>query len=370
MASWLPPHIIGGSGGNNFQQFGNTAFRLVRTINVHSNSNNLTGISIFWLDGTSNGPIGTGRGRFRTITFDEGETVTQASLWASKSGTHTGRILLKTSTGQVLDNGGDVEGLEEFGIDVGSGYLGGIVGRHGDEVNSLGLRFMRPITSVEISNVQYNALPPNSNIIPNTITQTKHHNPGLDDVKWVFSNAVTRTNKTIWELPTFNRFGPGVQLRGAIPEITSSGGGKFEWRLTIRLNWAQTNSTPIWHPWKIESTLKPGQTILATSTIQAGSADVPFSSIVIIRLDDDSIMSYQDSGILKITQHRFPSGTYVDLADRKDFHSSEPFPNDDGKVPVVPEKDPARKDDDGKLVATTDLKVPVCDDGKLPAVPN
>lgn len=131
---------------------------------------------------------------------------------------------------------------------------------------------------------------------------------------------------------------------------------QFHWEVGSPITWEQSTSFPLRHSWDIGGILKPGQKILATSTIQVGAADVPFSSFVVIRLNNNASLSYQESGILRITQHKYATATYVDISGRTDFHLVEPFPNDDGKVPVEPQKDLARKDNDGKLVAIKDLK--------------
>lgn len=115
--------------------------------------------------------------------------------------------------------------------------------------------------------------------------------------------------------------------------------------------------------------MRPGQRILVTATIQFGAPGGEYSSTVIVRLNNGPILTYQERGSLNNFQHKYPGATYIDISDREDFDSEEPFPNDDGKVPVLPEKDPARKDNDRNSVATKDLEVQIDDDGKLPAVP-
>ena len=369
MSAWLPRHIIGGStSGGPFEIFGGNSGRFVRTIRVHYNRDNLFGISVTWTDGTNSPQIGRAQHSLRSITFSEGETVVRASLWGNGRGTRSGRIFLQTSRGQILDAGRDTRGQDEFIIDVGSGRLGGFVGRHGHEIDSLGFTFLRPITSVEITDVRYDALPPNSNIGTTVLTQTEFANLGSNNLLWRFANAVDRTDTTVWELSAFIRFGGGVRVRAGIPGIVSVT-GQFQWEVGAAVSWEQTTSTSLRHGWDIGGTLTPRQRILATSTLQVGTADVPFSSTVTIRLNNGAILSYQERGILRNVQHSFARASYVDLSGRGDFHSEEPFPNDDGKVPVVPGEDPAGKDDDGKLVATKDLEAHVGDDGKLPAVP-
>lgn len=355
MSAWVPPHTIGGFGGNTFEIFEGKNGKFVKTITVHANPVNLLGIAVTWTDGTSSPQIGRAQGTLKSITFSEGETITKVSLWLSRNFNRTGGISLLTSKGQDLTHGGSPDGRTIFNTDIGSGYLGGFSGRHGDQIDSLAFIFLRPISNVEITKVQYPNLPANSTIIPTTISQTTRENIFSTDIEWNASNTVVRTDTTVWDSLAFNRFGGIVRVRAGIPGIVS-GKDQFHWEVGAEISWKQSTSSPNQHGWEIRGTLKPGQKILATSIIQVGDANVRFSSLVVIRLNTNAVLSYQESAILRITQHKYPKGTWVDITSRTDFHSAEPFLNDDGKVPIEPEKDPARKDGDGKLVATKDLE--------------
>lgn len=369
MTAWLPRHIIGGStSGVPFEIFGGNSGRFVRTIRVHFNSDNLFGISITWTDGTNSPQIGRAEHFIRSITFSEGETVTRASLWGNGIGTRSGRIFLRTSRGQVLDAGRNTAGQDEFVIDVGSGHLGGFAGRHGYEIDSLGFIFLRPIMSSEITDVRYDALPPNSSIGTTTLTQTLFSNNGPNNQEWRFAHFMGITDTTVWELLAFIRFGGGVRVRAGIPRIASVS-GQFRWEVGAAISWEQTTSTTIQHSWDIGGILTPGLSILAAATLQVGTADVPFSSTVTIRLINGAILTYQERGILRSVQHSFARATAVEISGRGIFNSEESFPSDDEEVPVVLGKDPAQKDDVGKLVATNDLEAQVGGDGKPPAFP-
>lgn len=102
--------------------------------------------------------------------------------------------------------------------------------------------------------------------------------------------------------------------------------------------------------------MRPGQKILATSTIQVGDTIVPFSSSVEIRLKKTAVLTYTENGKQSISQHKYARATAVDITGRTEFLPVEPTPNNDGKVLIESKKDPARKDGDGNMVATKYLE--------------
>lgn len=187
-------------------------------------------------------------------------------------------------------------------------------------------------------------------MITSIVSQATHESKSEDEVKWNIANCVERTDSVVWELLALDKFGNTARVIAGIPDI-ASGDDSFYWEVGPPRSWERSESHSKQHKWEIEGILKPGRKILATSTIQVGAADVSFKSNVTISLNNNASLSYPESGTLRITLYRYAKGSWVDITG-KDFHSVEPFPNDDGKVPIEPEKYPARKDGDGKLVAT------------------
>lgn len=352
MTAWISHQAIGGFGGSPFEIFGGNG-KFVRTITVYANTVNLFGLYVTWTDATNTPIIGRATESSRTITFSAGETVTRASLWPSKDGTRTGGISLFTSKGQSLRHGGSDAGVKIFHADVGSGYLGGFAGRHGLQLGSLAFTFLRPNSSVEIVRVQYANLPGKSTIIPTTSAQSTQVNNTNTNIEWNAGGTVAKTDTTVWETLAFHRFGGKVRAKAGTPVIVSKD-NQFHWEVRAETSWEQRTSSQIQHSWDNKGTLRPRQKILATSTIQVGDATVPFSSSVEIRVQNTAVLRYPENGKLSITQHKFAKATAVEITGLTDFHPVEPIPNDDGKVPIEPEK--ARKEGDGNLVATNNLE--------------
>lgn len=153
--AWLPTHTIGGLGGRPFEIIAGDNGKFVKTISVYDVSNGLGGIIVTWTDDTESPQIGKTLGSLESITLTEGETITNATIWANRARNRAGRIELTTSKGQSLKQGTNFSALEGFTIDVGSGHLGGFSDRHEWEIDSLSFIFLRPISNVEIIDVQY-----------------------------------------------------------------------------------------------------------------------------------------------------------------------------------------------------------------------
>lgn len=353
LSLWLSVYTIGGFNGNLFEIFGNNG-KFVKIIKVHLGLHNLFVIAIIQTHGTNSLQIGRALGNSKSITFIENKTIISTSFWANKADTCTGGIKLETSKGQTLTHGISSVGLEVLNNDIGSGHLEGFSSCHRGEIDTLAFIFLRPISNIEITNVQYAALLPNSTIISSTFLQATRKNNSKDYIMWKVANSVKITNTAVWELLAFDRFGGPVRVRAGISGIVS-GNDTFYWEVGSLSFRERSESHPNRHKQVIDGILKPGQKIGKTSTVQVRTTNVPFKSNVKISPNSNASLSYSKSSKLKITQYKYPKASIVNIT-VKDFHSEEPFPNNDGKVLIKSEKGPARKDNDGKLVARKDLE--------------
>ncbi len=299
---------------------------MVKTIRVHYNSKHLRGLCVIYHDGTQSPQIGRGAENAGEITLEPDEIITQASLWGNGIGTRTGRIRIRTNRGNTLDVGRNTSGQDEFPINVGSGFLAGFSGRAAEDIDSLSFIFLNPVKKVEITNVNYKEVPPNSGISQYLLHRSGFDNQTSRDSDWDFSNTTSRSDTTHFQTEASFSFGMSASITAGVPLIVEAQVG-YQWEVGISRTWGQSTTKEVVLQWSLSGTLPPGKAVTATATCQIGIADVQYTCLVTITTTQGNLV-YGSGGILRSVQYAFANAHAVDgLLSYLD----EPAPVDDGR---------------------------------------
>lgn len=321
---WVPPHWIGGSGGEPFIVFEGSQGKVVRTIRVHYNSNHLRGLRVTYHDGTQSTQVGWAANSFDEITLQPGEIITEASLWGNAIGTRTGRIRIGTNRGNTLDVGNKTV-RDEFPVNVGSGLLAGFSGRAAADIGLLSFIFLNPVRNVEITDVNYKELPPNSAISQHLLHKAVFENPTSGDEEWDSSNSTSRSNITQFTEASFSS-GMSASIAAGVPLIVEAQ-AEYQWEMGVSQTWRESTITQVVLQWRLSGILAPGKAVTTIATCQTGIANVQYTCLVTITTTEGNLV-YSSTGTLRSVQYDFANAHAVDGLP---LYLDEPVPVDDGR---------------------------------------
>ena len=309
------PLGIGGHGGAEFTECKTDKGLLVKKLGVWYDDDALQAIQVTYTD-DSVGPVyGTSHKSYSDITFAPNEIVTKASLWGDGHGNRSGHIQLVTNQNQHFDVGKNVKGQDEYPIQIGSGILAGVCGRKGAEIDMLALIFLRPIDSIQISDLEFGALPtgpqgPQSKVL-DTTTQ---YNTTKSNMTWTFANALQKTNTKTISSTTTNTFGVkvtvGVKLSAEvkIPILDVDAEVNESTEVAWSISWAKMEQTAttdqITLTWSISGTMAAGdEPVTCTASAIYGENEFPYTSKTTLSfVNPTATLSYTEKGIFKTQQ--------------------------------------------------------------------
>lgn len=307
------PLGIGGHGGTEFTECKTDTGLLVKKLGIWYSDQALQAIQVTYTD-DSVGPIyGTSHKSYSEITLAPNEIVTKASLWGDGVGKRAGHIQLVTNQNQHFDVGKNVKGQNEYPIQIGSGILAGVCGRKGAEIDMLALIFLRPIDSIQITDLEFGALPkgaqgPQSKIL-DTTTQ---YNTTKGDITWTFSNALQKTNTKTISSTTTNTFGVkatvGVKVSAKLPIIDVGVEASASTEIGWSIAWAKMEQTAttdqITLTWSISGKMAAGdEPVICTASAVYGENEFPYTSKTTLSfVNPTASLSYTEKGLFKTQQ--------------------------------------------------------------------
>lgn len=307
------PLGIGGNGGTEFTECKTDTGLLVKKLGVWYSDQALQAIQVTYTD-DSVGPVyGTSHKSYNEITFAPNETVTKASLWGDGVGKRAGHIQLVTNQNQRFDVGKTVKGQNEYPIQIGSGILAGVCGRMGAEIDMLALIFLRPIDSIQITDLEFGALPKGPNGPQSKILDTTtQYNTTKEDLTWTFSNALQKTNTKTISSTTTNTFGAkltvSVKVTAQVPFIKVGGDVTTSLEAGWSIAWAHMESTAttdqITLTWSISGKMSAGdEPVICTASAVYGENEFPYTSkTTLLFVNPTASLSYTEKGLFKTQQ--------------------------------------------------------------------
>lgn len=294
-----PIHVIGGGGGSAFSLTGGYDGKILSKIGVWAGGWFLSGIRI-WLTGSDPRTFGTpNQGSYKEFTFQDGELITSLSLWGNGAGTRSGGIRFYTNRGRQFFHHMTSWSLkQEYAIDVASGICVGVMGRHGEHIDSLGFVFLRPIASARMINVRYPTLSlDTAGIVPLTLDSfTDRNDAAINPKQWRFHGSREVTIASSWSLTAGLEIHASVTVQAGIPKIAEVQ-GEFGWALSMSANYQTSTQTTRTLGWDQSGTLGPGEWISIQATTRSGNITLPYEATMEITLRSGAVFTYSLSGM-------------------------------------------------------------------------
>lgn len=267
---------------------------------------------------------GSGSSKQATMTLAAGEVITGASMWGDGDGMRLGAISLRTAS-QTFEAGWSAKGAKETILDIGSGLLLGAYGGQGESIDNLQLLFLTSaVTKTEVTNVQYtdlNSNPAQKNLKPvalldSTIGNSKtNKNP----ITATMNVAMATTISSTYEQTLNNQFGAKVSAEfdaeplGVGAKVTA----EASWGIDFGHTSGKTGGNTTTLTQSVSGAINPGDGLHCTLTAMTRKGDFPYTSDVVLTLQDNSKITYSQNGNLNTEQYSAVFGGCVPANDPK-----------------------------------------------------
>ncbi len=282
----------GGKGGHafDFKKPG----RLVRRIEAWAVSDRMRGVRIVLTDGTTL-MAGQGHGTHSTFEFNLGESIDQLNLYSSSyKGGRSGGFDFKTSKGRSFAAGPRKEGK----VQASGGYLGGVFGHHGSDVDRLGFAYATDVNSYLLKDVKYDL--------------DKATAAGLRPVALETAALINATDRPLpmgWEAPveitTVKHWTSAWSIKVGV-----KASGEAGVPLLANGKWEVSAETSFQYSWGASETLKvgqkvtvppfavpPGKMFRCSALVRSGKIDVPYTATAVLTYDDGTAIEQPESGV-------------------------------------------------------------------------
>ena len=283
----------GGQGGDPFShclatQAGAKEFPLVNKVEVWERPRGgtypmgcLQAIQIHYSDGSSSPIFGkTGGAQHNSISFASGEFITIMYLGTSYNKTRIGWIYIETNKGQSWRSGTADADLA-WGATVANGFLLGITGRHGDDIDRLGFYFMEELAAITVE-MEYLTMPDPSSItmISYDVLQGDNRH-GITDLHISINKGVDETNSATSEEGWIESFGVNTSVSGGFFGIGEASAGT-EWSMTKTRSNSTSYSESSNISWSGSVAVPPGQYIQIDLLYYKGWFDISYEATVVM----------------------------------------------------------------------------------------
>ncbi|KAL2132421.1 hypothetical protein VTI74DRAFT_3819 [Chaetomium olivicolor] len=182
----------------------------------------LRGLSLGFTDGSSQS-AGASRDQYQTLSLEEGEIITDMSIWTSRrNGTRARLARIDVSTNKRSWGYGveDTRGLTSHAVSVGS-VLVGFQGRAGSDLDQIAPIFLKAVSQARIENIVFESIPGPDSVRPVTLAEGSVVWNGTDHT-WTFAGSETREVSSTFNTLTSNQLALGASL-----SLEPSGMGKW-----------------------------------------------------------------------------------------------------------------------------------------------
>lgn len=290
-----PVHVIGGQGGGAFSYNAGASGRILRRIGVWAGGWYLGGIRLWWTGLDDSITYGTANsGSYREFTFEDGERITSLSLWGNGAGTRSGGIRFRTTGGREFFHYMTSWGLkQEYPIDVASGLCVGVMGRHGDHIDSLGFMFLRTIASARMINVSYPTLDlETAGIVPVTLdSMSDSNNASTVSKNWTFGGSRSVTISSSWAITAGIELHASITVTAGIPTVAEVQ-GEYGWSISSSSTYTTSHEETRTLSWENSGVLQPGEWISLQALTRRGTISLPYQATMQITLQNGALFTY------------------------------------------------------------------------------
>ena len=185
----------------------------------------------------------------------------------------------------------------------------GAVGTYGDDINGLGLFFLKqPVNNVEINNITYSQNPVGTNVGIQPVSLNTGHffnNESATNVTWNFTGTFSTTTSYEYSQSSAVKFGDSLEVSvdDKVFGIGVSFSNTFTWSVTETTTESTTSTNTQGLNYGDTGSLLPGKGVDVQALAQKGQGNFPYSSNVTVFLKDGTTYSYNETGTLSNVQY-------------------------------------------------------------------
>lgn len=299
----MPPRVIGNlHGGGEFTASGLENGRgNLRKLGVWVTEWNIAAIKL-WFDNGESVLYGETKGDYRERIIGADDRLVSAML--ADNGSDDPKDKRLGSIRLVFGPGKDQEfharmhanyGTEQS-IDVGSGILMGLVGRHGADIDALGLLLFKPIRSAVLRDVVYEDLPYWNDLIrTKSIDSFSDRNDDDTPANWQFEGSRTQTVMSSWSTTHSSELTFGARVEAGVPEIVTVE-ASFEFKVGQSFSHGTSITDEVTHTWSKSGVLEPGDSVFLEAVVGTAQIMPRFSGTLDLTFENGERLSRPVAG--------------------------------------------------------------------------
>ena len=293
-----PVRFIGGGGGSYLsRQY--TDGRTLKKLEVWAGESGLKSVKFHWSNGHVD-TVGKAGGRHSSFTFNTGERLTSLSLWGNGAGTRCGAFKMRTTSNREYFPKMYKWGLKtEYRAEAGSGIIIGFVANHGNEVDALGFRILRPIRNAVLKNVRYPDINLNSvGLQPWDLESVDYRNAGSVAQSFTLKGKRKVTTSSSWSIATSIELAVTTTVEAGIPEVVNVK-AETTWKVGLTASYKREQTSTFTKEYQSPVTVGPRKHLMVTGTVYDGPINTKYSGTMHVILDNGQSFRYGVSGYYK-----------------------------------------------------------------------
>ena len=285
---------IGGNGGHTFQL--ETPGQLVKYMEVASENDRLRGINLILTDGAHD-TFGVMSGSKEIFEFEFGEKIDQLQLFKSsyRDG-RSGGFYFKTNKGRIFQVGP----REGAASQLQGGYLGGLFGRCGADIDQLGFSYANDVADYYLTNVKYDVVSADASAVRPTALDTGvliNKSKRSQKMSYVKTLSVSRTKS--WTSQLSIKAGVTAKGKAGVPFV-AEGEVAVSAEVGFSYNWggseAMTSSETVQvGPIDVE----PGKMYRIVARADSGNLSVPYTATALLTYQDGTSLEQPEKGVFE-----------------------------------------------------------------------
>ncbi|KAG1959201.1 natterin-like protein [Pimephales promelas] len=291
-------HQIGGNGGHAFSLTGKKNGASLEKIGVWVGEWQVKAVKVWLSDGRSE-TFGKPAGDHQEFKFQPGECFTSLALWGNGEGRRLGAIKFKTSKGREFFAKMKWDLKTKYPIDVGSGYCLGVEGKCGADIDNMGFMFLNAVQSTDLTNVKY---PTINQLIPQVaveeIKSISYRNDSSIPQKQRVETSKKITKQSSWSVSESLTTTFSMEVKAGIPGILEVSAG-FSVTVGSESTYGQTQTDERTETLSTDVEVPPRKKVKVVMTIGRATFDLPYTGTVKITCKNGSVLQYETKGTYK-----------------------------------------------------------------------
>jgi hypothetical protein len=284
---------VGGNGGTPFDL--KIPGHVVKRVEVWSAPDRLRGIRLTFTDASQH-LAGKAKGALSTFELNLGETIDLLNLYSSpyRNG-RSGGFDFRTTRGRSFAVGPRSAGK----VQAAGGYLGGVLGRAGSDVDRLGFYYVTDVVSYFLKNVTYDlSKAQDAGMRPVALATAALINSSPTEVLPMNWDApVDITTVKHWTSTWGIKFGIKAAGEAGVP-LLANGKWEVSAETSFQYSWGGSESTKVGE--RVAAgpiAVQPGEMYRCVAIVRSGKIDVPYSGRAVLTYEDGTTVEADEAGV-------------------------------------------------------------------------